>query len=79
MAPPALDAAALSRLAGVDIDILCGEHDVFLPPEKLGKAASRRLDDASFAVIQEAGHLLPHERPDPLVELLRRPSSTAPS
>jgi pimeloyl-ACP methyl ester carboxylesterase len=79
MAPPALDEAALSRLAGVSIDILSGEHDVFLPPEKLAEAAARRLGDGSFTVIQGAGHLLPHERPGPLVELLRRPSATAPS
>lgn len=79
MAPPALDDAALARLEGVGIDILCGEHDVFLPPEKLRVAASRRLGNASFGVVRAAGHLLPHERPGPIVDLLSRPTAADPT
>lgn len=79
MAPPALADAALARLERIGIDILCGEHDVFLPPEKLRAAASRRLGNASFSIVRAAGHLLPHERPGPIVDLLRRPTAADPS
>jgi pimeloyl-ACP methyl ester carboxylesterase len=76
MAPPAIDDAALTRLVEVRVDILCGEHDVVLPPEKLRRAAARRSSNASFAAVPGAGHLLPHEQPGPLLELVRPPSST---
>jgi pimeloyl-ACP methyl ester carboxylesterase len=77
MAPPAINDAGLARLAGVRVDILCGEHDVFLPPQKLRRAAARRLPTASFAAIPGAGHLLPHEQPGPILDLVRPPSTTA--
>lgn len=75
LAPPALDEAALGRAAAVPIDVLCGEHDVFLPPARLRRAVARRLEGASFHVVAGAGHLVPHERPDAVVEVLRRPLS----
>lgn len=74
LAPPPLDDATSSRLAAVPIDVLCGAHDVFLPPGKLRPAVERRLGGASFEVVPGAGHLLPHERPDAVAELLRQPA-----
>jgi pimeloyl-ACP methyl ester carboxylesterase len=79
LAPPRLDAAATRRLGRVQIDVLSGEHDVFLPPKKLRRAVDRRLDVDSFAVVAGAGHLLPHERPDAIVTLLRRSPTAGPS
>lgn len=71
LAPPPLDDAATDRLANADIDILVGEHDIFLPPAKLRRAAARRLGTATFHVVRGAGHLLPHERPDAVIDHLR--------
>jgi pimeloyl-ACP methyl ester carboxylesterase len=76
-APPSLDVGALSRLRGLPIDVRSGEHDVFLPPAKLRRAVERRLAVDSFAVVGAAGHLLPHEQPTAIVELLRPPTDAA--
>jgi pimeloyl-ACP methyl ester carboxylesterase len=67
---------AASRATGC-IDVRSGEHDVFLPPAKLRRAVERRLAVDSFAVVGAAGHLLPHERPTAIVELLRPPTDAA--
>lgn len=74
LAPPPLDEAAASRLADVPIDVLSGEHDVFLPPAKLRRAVEQRLDAATFEIVPGSGHLLPHERPEALADLVRRPN-----
>jgi pimeloyl-ACP methyl ester carboxylesterase len=70
-APPSLDAGAMSRLRGLPIDVLSGEHDVLLPPAKLRRAVERRLAVDSIAVVGAAGHLLPHGQPTAIGELLR--------
>jgi pimeloyl-ACP methyl ester carboxylesterase len=67
--PP--DSCCWTRLADVPVDVLVGEHDVFLPPATLERAVTRRLAGASFGVVPRAGHLLPHERPGAIVEVLR--------
>lgn len=79
LAPPPLDEAASRLLANVPVDVLCGAHDVFLPPTGLRRAVERRLGHASYEVVPGAGHLLPHERPDAIAALLARPIPPGPS
>ena len=64
LAPPPLPVGELRRLGGIGIDIISGNHDRFLPPTALHRAVKRRLPGARFAVVDNAGHLLPLERPD---------------
>ncbi|MFB6930630.1 alpha/beta fold hydrolase [Streptomyces noursei] len=57
--------------------VLTGEHDVFLPPRRLGPAVHAALG-AELGVISEAGHLLVEERPEYLSTLLEIPGQPAP-
>ncbi|QRK12553.1 alpha/beta hydrolase [Archangium violaceum] len=66
LAPPPLSEAAL-REVRVPVAIVSGEADVFLPPEALRRGAAR-LPGATFRGIAGAGHLLPHERAEALLE-----------
>ena len=69
LAPPVLPAALLSRRRNVPRVVATGEHDVFLPPERLRRPAARGLG-ASVRVIPDAGHLVTDEHPDRLAELV---------
>ncbi|HSP80673.1 MAG TPA: alpha/beta hydrolase, partial [Myxococcaceae bacterium] len=68
LAPPPLPEAAL-REVRVPVAIVSGEADVFLPPETLRRGAER-LPGVTFRGIAGAGHLLPHERAEVLLETL---------
>ncbi|MDO0916593.1 alpha/beta hydrolase [Streptomyces sp. DT2A-34] len=52
--------------------VVTGEHDVFLPPRRLGPAARATLS-AELGVVSEAGHLVVEERPERLSTLLEIP------
>jgi pimeloyl-ACP methyl ester carboxylesterase len=64
LAPAPLDGATLAALGQVPTAVLSGEHDAFLPPLPLARAAARRLPTARVTVARDAGHLVPEERPD---------------
>ncbi|MCX4807883.1 alpha/beta fold hydrolase [Streptomyces sp. NPDC058682] len=49
--------------------VFTGEHDVFLPPERLGPAVTRTLGVA-LRVLPGAGHLVVEEAPDRLAALV---------
>ncbi|MFI7345847.1 alpha/beta fold hydrolase [Streptomyces sp. NPDC049936] len=60
--------------------VVTGEHDVFLPPRRLGPAVRGTLG-AELGVVSEAGHLVVEERPEYLASLLDgtgRPASDVP-
>uniref|UniRef100_A0AAU2JKA0 Alpha/beta hydrolase n=1 Tax=Streptomyces sp. NBC_00049 TaxID=2903617 RepID=A0AAU2JKA0_9ACTN len=60
--------------------VVTGEHDVFLPPRRLGPAVRAALG-AELGVVSEAGHLVVEERPaylSTLLEIPDRPTSDAP-
>lgn len=71
LAPSPLPSAMLTRLVAVPVSVLSGRSDAFLPPARLGRAVTRRLGHATFEAIDGAGHLLPHERPDVVVDHVR--------
>ncbi len=50
--------------------VVTGSVDPFFPPTKLQKTATTALD-AHVRVVEEAGHLLPDERPDAVLDALR--------
>ncbi|SCK57434.1 Lysophospholipase, alpha-beta hydrolase superfamily [Streptomyces sp. SceaMP-e96] len=56
--------------------VVTGEHDVFLPPRRLGPAVRGTLG-AELGVISEAGHLVVEERPEYLSTLLKSPGQPA--
>lgn len=56
--------------------VVTGEHDVFLPPRRLGPAVRSTLG-AELGVVSEAGHLAVEERPEYLSTLLEGPSQPA--
>jgi pimeloyl-ACP methyl ester carboxylesterase len=56
--------------------VVTGEHDVFLPPRRLGPAARGTLG-AELGVVSEAGHLVVEERPEYLATLLESPGQPA--
>ncbi|WP_422736265.1 alpha/beta fold hydrolase [Micromonospora sp. WMMD729] len=60
--------AATSRAPVV---IASGDHDVFLPPDRLRRAAEQRLH-AGVDIVPAAGHLVTDEHPDTLAALVGR-------
>ncbi|MEV3930013.1 alpha/beta fold hydrolase [Streptomyces sp. NPDC053728] len=56
--------------------VVTGEHDVFLPPRRLGPAVRRTLG-TELEVISGAGHLVVEEHPERLSALLRNPGRPA--
>ncbi|MGV9215009.1 alpha/beta fold hydrolase [Micromonospora sp. RB23] len=60
--------AATSRAPVV---IASGDHDVFLPPDRLRAAAEQRLH-ADVDIVPAAGHLVTDEHPDTLAALVGR-------
>lgn len=65
-----LPARAVPRL------VVTGEHDVFLPPRRLGPAVRGTLG-TELGVVSEAGHLVVEECPAYLSTLLDRPARPA--
>ncbi|MEU9125745.1 alpha/beta hydrolase [Streptomyces sp. NPDC048506] len=65
-----LPARPLSRL------VVTGEHDVFLPPRRLGPTVRRTLG-AELGVVSGAGHLVVEECPAYLAALLESPGRSA--
>ncbi|WUO93931.1 alpha/beta hydrolase [Streptomyces sp. NBC_00273] len=49
--------------------VFTGEHDVFLPPKRLGPAVTRTLG-VELRVLPGAGHLVVEEAPDRLAALV---------
>lgn len=72
LAPAPLPPRLLRGLAAIPVDVLSGRHDAFLPAQRLAGATSRRLPHASLSIVEGAGHLLPFERPEAVVDHLER-------
>jgi len=70
LAPSALPDHVLRDVRDLPIDVLSGEQDAFLPPARLQRALGRRLPKSSLHITPGAGHMLPHERPDTLLDHL---------
>ncbi|WP_298801376.1 alpha/beta fold hydrolase [uncultured Pseudokineococcus sp.] len=64
---PAFDrhdkAEALSALAGGEVLVLVGDHDLLTPPSHSDEIV-RRLPGAEHVVVRDAGHLVPLEHPE---------------
>jgi proline iminopeptidase/L-proline amide hydrolase len=60
----------LARLDGARTFFLCGQYDEARPATLAGFAA--RVPGASFAVIEDAGHAILNDNPEPLLFHLRR-------
>ncbi|MFE1787847.1 alpha/beta fold hydrolase [Streptomyces sp. NPDC059525] len=56
--------------------VVTGDHDVFLPPRRLGPAV-RSVLGAELGVVSGAGHLVVEERPEYLSTLLEDPGQSA--
>lgn len=78
VSPKPIPKRVTRAIANVPIQVLFGRHDVFLPPARLAHAIRRRIPNADFRVVEDAGHLLPHERPDLVIEATRGPSGVTP-
>jgi pimeloyl-ACP methyl ester carboxylesterase len=70
LAPGPIAPQDLRRIQGTPIRVVSGRHDAFLPPNRLRRAGARRLPAADLEVVPDAGHLLPHERPDAVLAAL---------
>ncbi|HEY9369419.1 alpha/beta hydrolase [Streptomyces sp.] len=58
--------------------VVTGEHDVFLPPQRLGPAVRGALG-AELRVLSEAGHLVVEELPERLSALMGDPGQSLPA
>jgi pimeloyl-ACP methyl ester carboxylesterase len=56
--------AALDHLASTQVLILCGDHDLLTPPSHSREMADR-LPDAVLVLVENAGHVVVLERPEP--------------
>ena len=72
LAPTPLPGRVLGALTDTIIDVISGEDDRFLPATRLRRVVDRRLPGARVEVVSGAGHLLPHERPGAIHDLLLR-------
>ncbi len=66
-APGPAGDAVLARWRDTPRAVLAGEDDTFFPPAKLTRAARQSID-TNAVVVPDAGHLLPHERPQTVVD-----------
>lgn len=71
LAPRSLTTSQLRGLTDTPIVVVSGEHDAFLPPPRLARAMRRKLPRAGLTFLADAGHLLPHERPDAIVSAVQ--------
>lgn len=67
LAPPPLPEHELRNIKA-DILLLSGEQDVFLPPRKLLPRARQLLSSLRVVTIHNAGHLVPEEQPQQVME-----------
>lgn len=70
LAPTPLPNRALTAIRSTPTSVLSGQHDAFLSPARLTRATSRKLPNAELRIVPHAGHLLPHEQPDALVDAI---------
>jgi len=68
-APGPVGDEVLTRWRDTPHAIVTGEDDVFFPTAKLTPVARRALD-TDPVVVPDAGHLLPHEHPQAIVEAI---------
>lgn len=71
LAPAPVRASTRRAVAGARCVVVAGRHDAFLPPRPLSRAVARTLPGVPVRLVVDAGHLLPHERPDVIVEIVR--------
>ncbi|MCG5220355.1 alpha/beta fold hydrolase [Streptosporangium sp. KLBMP 9127] len=69
LAPPALPAQTLLQRQSVPCLVATGEHDAFVPPQRLRPAALRHLA-TRLRVIPATGHLATDEQPQQVVSLV---------
>jgi pimeloyl-ACP methyl ester carboxylesterase len=68
-APGPSDPQALARWRATTRTVVVGEHDAFFPPSRLTAAVEAGLGVA-VRTIAAAGHLLPHEDPEAVADLV---------
>ena len=66
-APGPVGDEVLARWRDTPRTVVTGEQDTFFPPAKLTPVARRALD-TDPVVVPDAGHLLPHEHPQAVVD-----------
>jgi pimeloyl-ACP methyl ester carboxylesterase len=66
-APRPVGDAVLARWRDTPRAVLTGADDTFFPPAKLTRAAIQSID-TNAVVVPDAGHLLPHEHPQTVVD-----------
>lgn len=69
--PVSTDDLVPAATSTVPVVIASGDHDVFLPPDRLRAAAEQRLH-AGVDIVPAAGHLVTDEHPDTLAALVSR-------
>lgn len=69
LAPRPLPAQVLHQVT-CPVVVIAGERDPFLPGRGLARATARRLPAASTIVIASGRHLLPHDRPKQVGDLI---------
>jgi pimeloyl-ACP methyl ester carboxylesterase len=69
LAPPRLPARQ-RRAVRVPVAVVLGAHDPFISPGRVRRGA-RHLASATVEVVGDAGHLVPLERPDVVVDAVR--------
>jgi pimeloyl-ACP methyl ester carboxylesterase len=69
LAPPVLPTRLLTRRRNVPCIVATGQHDVFLPPDRLQGPAAQQLN-TRLQVISGAGHLVTDEHPGHVILLL---------
>jgi pimeloyl-ACP methyl ester carboxylesterase len=70
LAPSPLPTADLDRLRDIPTTVLSGRHDAFLPADRLATSVRKRLPAAAMRIVDDAGHLMPHERPEVVAQEL---------
>ena len=70
LAPPPLPTDALARWADTPLEVATGQHDRFLPPERL-EPVVRQVLGRSLRVLPGVGHLAVDERPEDVIDLVR--------
>jgi pimeloyl-ACP methyl ester carboxylesterase len=70
LAPPPLPPDALARWADTPLEVATGQHDRFLPPERL-EPVVRQVLGRSLRVLPGVGHLAVEERPEDVIDVVR--------
>ncbi|WP_051163663.1 alpha/beta hydrolase [Nocardia brevicatena] len=53
----------------IRLTVATGEHDIFLPPDRLDPAVSRKFD-RPLQVVPDAGHLIMDDRTESVLDLI---------